>query len=37
VVIRDGLVNHTFCADPEINLSGTIAKLVFLLKYDKNI
>lgn len=27
VVIRDGLVNHTMCADPEINLSATFIEL----------
>ena len=37
IIIRDGLINHSFCADPEINLSGTLAKLVFLLKYNNII
>jgi replication factor C small subunit len=27
IIIRDGMVNHTMCADPEINLSATIVKL----------
>ena len=27
LVIRNGLVNHTFCSDPEINLSATLIEL----------
>jgi hypothetical protein len=27
LTIRTGLVNHTMCADPEINLSATIIEL----------
>ncbi|MCX7594193.1 MAG: AAA family ATPase [Fischerella sp.] len=27
IIIRNGLVNHTMCADPEINLSATICEL----------
>ncbi len=28
IIIRNGLVNHSLCADPEINLSATICELV---------
>jgi replication factor C small subunit len=27
ILIKEGMVNHTMCADPEINLSATIVKL----------
>jgi hypothetical protein len=27
IIIRQGLVNHSLCADPEINLSATIVEL----------
>lgn len=30
VIIRQGLVNHSFVADPEINLSATLVELAFL-------
>ena len=32
LVIREGLVNHSLVADPEINLSATLAKLAMLNK-----
>ena len=32
LVIRDGLVKHTTCADPEINLSATMINLQMLTK-----
>ena len=32
LVIRDGLVKHTTCADPEINLSATMINLQLLAK-----
>jgi len=32
LVIREGLVNHSMVADPEINLSATLAKLALLSK-----
>jgi len=32
LVIRDGLVKHTTCADPEINLSATMINLQLLSK-----
>ena len=32
LVIRDGLVKHTTCADPEINLSATMINLQQLAK-----
>jgi hypothetical protein len=28
VIIRQGLVNHSFVGDPEINLSATITELI---------
>jgi hypothetical protein len=30
VIIRNGLVNHSFVADPEINLSATLIELANL-------
>jgi len=27
IIIKDGMVNHSLCADPEINLSATLVKL----------
>ena len=30
VIIRNGLVNHSFVADPEINLSATLIELAAL-------
>jgi hypothetical protein len=27
IIIKEGMVNHSLCADPEINLSATIVKL----------
>ena len=30
VIIRQGLVNHSFVADPEINLSATLVELTQL-------
>ena len=27
IIIKEGMVNHSWCADPEINLSATIVKL----------
>jgi hypothetical protein len=30
VIIRQGLVNHSFVADPEINLSATLVELAQL-------
>lgn len=32
LAIRDGLVKHTSCADPEINLSATLAELEMIAK-----
>jgi DNA polymerase III delta prime subunit len=32
LAIRDGLVNHSFVADPEINLSATLVKLITIAK-----
>lgn len=34
-IIRQGMVEHPICADPEIALSGTICKLVLLKKGQK--
>jgi len=27
ITIKQGLIDHTICADPEINLAATLAKL----------
>lgn len=32
LMIRDGLVNHTLCRDPEINLSATLVELEIIAK-----
>ena len=32
LIIKGGLVDHTICADPEINLSATLVKLSKLVE-----